>query len=74
VWLSFKGGKVMAGLFGPNSFASSFPRRQDLFVEKLLSLNPNGKVVGWSEDSAGALVKMDDLECIEFFEIAGRMP
>jgi len=69
VWLTFKGGPVMAGLFGPNSFASSFPHEQDLYVEKLLSLDPRGRVLGWQENSAGALVKMENLERIEFFEL-----
>lgn len=71
VWLTFKSGQVMAGLFGPNSFASSFPHEQDLYVEKLLSLDKHGRVQRWVEDSAGALVKMADLERIEFFEIEG---
>lgn len=68
VWLTFKSGNVMAGLFGPNSFASSFPHKRDLYVEKLLRLDENGHVVEWIENSAGALVMMEDLERIEFFE------
>jgi hypothetical protein len=71
VWLTFKSGQVLAGLFGPNSFAGSFPHRQDIYVEKLLSLDRRGKVEGLIENSAGALVRMDDLERIEFFEVEG---
>ena len=69
VWLTFKSGKVMAGLFGPNSFASSFPHKQDLYVEKLLRLDEDGNVVELLDGSAGALVMMGDLEGIQFFEI-----
>jgi Family of unknown function (DUF6338) len=69
VWLTFKSGKVMAGLFGPNSFASSFPHKRDLYIEKLLRLDDEGKVVELIQNSAGALVTMDDLERIQFFEI-----
>jgi len=69
VWMTFKSGAVMAGLFGPNSAASSFPNKQDLYVEKLLSLDEHGKVRSWVDASAGAVVRMDDLERIEFFEI-----
>lgn len=68
-WLTFKSGKVMAGLFGPNSFASSFPHKRDLYVERLLRLDENGRVVELIEGSAGALVMMEDLERIQFFEI-----
>jgi hypothetical protein len=40
-------------------------------VEKLLSLDEHGKVKKVIENSAGAVVRMDDLERIEFFEIEG---
>ena len=64
----------MAGLFGPSSFASSFPQKQDLFLEKLLVLDEDGMVVGWTEYSAGVLVKMEDVERLEFFEVEGIAP
>jgi Family of unknown function (DUF6338) len=69
-----KSGQVIAGLFGPSSFASSFPRNQDLFLEKLLSLDEDGMVLGWADYSAGALVKMEEVERLEFFEIEGMEP
>lgn len=69
VWLTFKSGKVMAGLFGPNSFASSFPHQRDLYIEKLLRLDHRGHVVELIDNSAGALVMMEDVERIQFFEI-----
>jgi hypothetical protein len=69
VWLTFKSGQVMAGLFGPSSFASSFPHQQDLYVEKLLALDSRGKVIGWKGNSAGALIRMENLERVEFLDI-----
>ena len=69
VCLTFKSGKVMAGLFGPNSFASSFPHKRDIYIEKLLRLDEHGRVVELIDGSAGALVMMEDLERIQFFEI-----
>lgn len=69
LWLTFKSGKVMAGLFGPNSFASSFPHKRDLYIEKLLRLDEDGHVVELIDNSAGALVMMEDVERIQFFEI-----
>jgi len=69
-----KSGQVVAGLFGTASFASSFPQKQDLFLEKLLLLDEQGMVVGWSAYSSGALVKMEDVERLEFFEIEGIAP
>lgn len=72
VRLAFKNGDVMAGLYGPNSFASSFPNKRDLYIEKLSQLDEAGNVVEWIEGSAGALVEMEELERIEFFEIGGQ--
>jgi hypothetical protein len=69
VWLTFKSGQMMAGLFGPNSFASSYPHNRDLYVEKLMRLDEYGRVVELIKGSAGALVMMEDLERIQFFEI-----
>lgn len=69
VWLTFKSGKVMAGLFGPNSFASSFPYQRDIYIEKLLRLDERGRVVELVDKSAGALVMMEEVERIQFFEI-----
>ncbi len=66
-----KSGQVIAGLFGPSSFASSFPQRQDIYLERLLSLDEDGTVAGWADYSAGALVKMEEVERLEFFEIEG---
>jgi hypothetical protein len=37
----------------------------------LLALDENAKVMGWKEDSAGAVINMENLERIEFFEIEG---
>lgn len=71
IWLTFKSGKVMAGLYGPNSFASSLPEQRDIFIEKLLKLDKHGHVVELIDNSAGALVMMEDVERMQFFEIEG---
>jgi len=71
IWLTFKNGKVMAGLYGPNSFASSLPEHRDIYIEKLLKLDNHGHVVELIENSAGALVRMEELERMQFFEIEG---
>jgi len=69
--LTFKSGKVMAGLYGPNSFASSLPEQRDIYIEKLLKLDQSGHVVELVENSAGALVMMEEVERMQFFEIEG---
>ncbi len=42
-----------------------------LFLEKLLLLDEDGTVAGWADYSAGALVKMEEVERLEFLEIEG---
>jgi hypothetical protein len=49
--------------------ARSIPSKLDLYVEKPLRLNENRHVVELIDGSAGALVMMEDLERIQFFEI-----
>jgi hypothetical protein len=71
IWLTFKSGEVMAGLYGPNSFASSVPKQRDIYIEKLLKLDAHGHVVELIENSAGALVMMEEVERMQFFEIEG---
>lgn len=65
---TLKGGRVFAGWYGSNSFASSFPATEDLYLEKLCKLSSQGKMEGIAEFSAGGIVRMENVETLEFFE------
>ena len=64
-------GKVVAGLYSTNSFASSYPDEQDLYLEKLCALSSDGKMIGLIERSEGAIIHMDQVRLLEFYSLEG---
>jgi hypothetical protein len=66
---TMKDGKVIAGFYGPNSFASSFPAAQDLYLEKLCDLTPQGKIKGLTAFSNGCIIQMGSVSMLELFEV-----
>jgi hypothetical protein len=65
---TLKDGRVFAGLYGQASFASSFPSQEDLYLEKLCDLSPEGKITGVSPLSVGGIIEMENVSTLEFFE------
>jgi hypothetical protein len=62
-----KSGKMVGGYFGYNSFASSFPHDENIYIEKVCTVDQvNGKYTGFVQDSGGILIKRSDYEVIEF--------
>lgn len=70
VLATLKSGHVVAGFFGPNSSASSYPSAEDIYLERLCKLSPEGKIEGLIEYSQGAIIQMDDVELLEFYDLA----
>jgi hypothetical protein len=66
---TLKGGRVIAGLYGGNSFASSFPAEEDLYLEKICRLSAQGEIEGIAEFSRGGIIKMENVETLELFDI-----
>jgi Family of unknown function (DUF6338) len=67
---TMKDGRVIAGFYGSNSFASSFPAAEDLYLEKLCDLSPQGKIKGLAEFSNGGIIQMENVSMLELFEVA----
>jgi hypothetical protein len=69
-WALFRlnSGKAIAGFFGPQSFASSFPHRRDAYLQEVWLTDSEGRFLQAVPGSAGALISMDDCELVEFFE------
>lgn len=67
---TMKDGRVIAGLYAGESFASSFPAEEDIYLEKVCSLSPDGKMQGIIPDSIGAIIRMENVALLEFFEIS----
>lgn len=65
----FKSGERLGGFYGENSFATSFPNTQQIYIEQLYSLNDDGSFSEPVNRSSGAIVKLDDCQYIEFLEV-----
>jgi hypothetical protein len=66
---TLKDGRIVAGLYGRDSFASSYPSEEDIYLEKLCSLSPEGKILGVAGYSRGAIIRMENVELLEFYEV-----
>lgn len=63
-----KNGRTFAGYYGGNSFASSFPAEEDLYLEALCTLTPEGRIVGVAQGSVGGIIRTESVDTLEFFE------
>lgn len=64
---TLKSGRVIGGYYGTESFASSFPHEEDLYLELLCDMTPDGRLNGISSLTLGAIIRMEDVELLEFF-------
>ncbi|MBU4252793.1 MAG: hypothetical protein KKC39_06820 [Candidatus Omnitrophica bacterium] len=68
VLIHLKNGKKIGGYFGSCSYATSFPREGDLYLEKVISVDEKGEFKEIIKDTYGLLIRKDDYELVEFFE------
>lgn len=58
---------MIGGYYGGDSYATSFPHEQELYIETVWRLSENGGFVSPVENSSGCLMRMKDIKYIEFF-------
>jgi hypothetical protein len=68
---TLRDGRVVAGLYSTNSFASSYPDEEDLYLETLCKLSPDGEIIGVIPESQGAILRMSDVLLLEFYNSPG---
>ncbi|MDI6751363.1 MAG: DUF6338 family protein [bacterium] len=68
VLITLNDGTKIGGLWGPDSFVSSFPSPEDIYLETLVEVDENGNFVEVKEDTKGALIERDKIKFIEFFK------
>lgn len=61
-------GRKIGGLFGINSYASSFPDSGHVYLEKVWTLDENGSFNAEVQDSNGIIVTPSEYGIIEFFK------
>jgi hypothetical protein len=68
VIITLRSGRVIGGLYGRKSFASSYPNEENLYLERLCNMGADGTITGLSELSVGGIIRMQDVELLELFE------
>jgi len=71
VLLHLKEGQSIGGLFSTESFASSYPEKEDLYLEEVWEVDENGAFRAKKENTHGLLVNFEEVQFIEFFTING---
>jgi hypothetical protein len=70
VIITFKDGNMIGGYFGSDSFASSFPHEDDLYIERVCRVDPEtGGIVRFVPNSSGMLIHRSDCKTIEFIDV-----
>jgi len=70
ILVHLKNGSLIGGYFGSRSFASAYPDKRSLFIEKVIQIDENGNFGSYVENSDGVLLREDDFEYLEFFSIS----
>lgn len=70
-WIIFhlKNGVDVGGIFGDVSFASAYPRPQEVYVEQVWRVDEKGRFVEKLETSAGMIIRAGECDLIEFFTL-----
>lgn len=64
-----KTGEKLGGYFGENSFATSFPNNQEIYVEETWRLDEDGEFTEPVEGTKGAFVYREDCALVQFLEV-----
>ncbi|CAM2855260.1 DUF6338 family protein [Pseudoalteromonas distincta] len=64
--VTLKDGKVVGGFYGENSFSSSSPNPEQLFLEQTWIISDKGKFERPKNDSAGIIILTNEVSHIEF--------
>ncbi len=64
-----KDGRNIGGKYGVNSFASSAPADEQIFLEEVWQLNSIGKFVKQINNSKGIIIMREEISSIEFIKL-----
>lgn len=68
VIIHLKDGRRIGGKYDTNSFTSSFPAEEQIYIEEVWKLGEKGDFIEKVEDSRGLIISSKDFEAIEFFK------
>jgi hypothetical protein len=64
-----KTGERLGGYYGENSFATSFPHKQEVYIEEEWHLDEDGKFTEPIEGTKGTIVNREDCSLVQFLEV-----
>lgn len=67
VLVHLKDGRVIGGKYARKSFASSYPRKQEIYLEEVWKLDANKKFVQKIDRTEGIIILRDEIIALEFF-------
>ena len=65
--IHLKDDNMIGGYYGKNSYASTYPDEQSVYLEKVYKINPDGTFGEEIKDSFGLVISKADYKYIEFF-------
>lgn len=65
--VTLKDGEKVAGKFGHNSFASSAPSEEQIYLEEEWLLNEDGGFERQAEQSAGIIILSSEIRSVELY-------
>ena len=71
VLVHLKNGNVLGGLYTGESFASSYPEPQEIFLSEVWRVDENGRFQNKIEETKGVLVNHEVIEYLEFYTTEG---
>jgi hypothetical protein len=67
VIVTFKDGEKMGGIYGKHSFSSSYPRKEQIYLEKTWVLGEDGLFVHEAPETKGVIILSDEIVSIELY-------
>lgn len=67
VIITFKDGEKIGGIYGQQSSSSSYPRKEQIYLEKTWVLGEDGTFVHEAPESRGVIILSDEIVSIELF-------
>ena len=62
-------GRMIGGLYGTDSFASSYPEKEDIYLQEIWKIDTEGNFIEKITGSKGLLINHDVIEYVELFNI-----
>ena len=67
VIVHLKNGKMIGGLYSKDSFASSYPDKEQIYLEEVWRVDNNGAFISKVDRTKGIVIIGEDISSIEFF-------